>query len=237
MPHREDEAGDRKPDKLDRDNDACIVESLHAHFENKDKAGALYFCSENVQDFGHKGEKEIYLDRSIRDGLPQAKYFTDLKSLVDFANKPQPIKEPTPEQEKKDIEKEREEQVRRQQAAELGWILKRHAALDADSQDAGYDPAYYQRRNFPWAALYPVPPRATVVMPQDEELAFGTGKALSSHGPPSNPVPPKGTVVMPPDEELVLAETPQSRTTHGPIANPPPASEPRPEKAEPPKTP
>jgi hypothetical protein len=231
MPYKEDEAGgEKKPDKQDRENDACIVESLHSYFQKNTQQGVLYFCSADVKDFGHGERDSIYLDATIREGLPKAPYFTDLKGLVEFANNPQEIKEPTPEEEKKDIEKEKQEAILRQQADQLTWLRPRPAPVIEEE----YDPAYYQRRQFPWGALYPIPPFPALVMPQDEVLAFGTPQAIITHGPPPNPPPPGPVVAKPPDETIAL-ETPPPFTTHGPPPNPP--TEPGPEKTEPTESP
>jgi hypothetical protein len=238
MPYKEDEAsGEKKPDKQDRENDACIVESLHSYFE-KNAHGVLYFCSENVKDFGHGDGGSIYLDATIRQGLPKAPYFTDLQCLVEFANNPKDTKEPTPEEEKKDVEKERQEEIQRRQAEQIRWLRRKQSpVIDDDNLDAAYHPAYYQRRQFPWAALYPIPPHQALVMPQDEILAFENPQSVITHGPPPNtppsPPPPQPVVAKPPDESIAF-ETPPSFTTHGPPPKPP--TEPEPEKTEPPKT-
>jgi hypothetical protein len=113
-----DASGEKKPDKLERDSDACIVESLKFHFERHpvEDIAILCFCSENVSDFGRKSEKDgkRYLDANVREGLPNAPYFTNLKDLMAFVTSPTKVKEPTPEEEKKDIEKELQEEHARQ---------------------------------------------------------------------------------------------------------------------------
>jgi hypothetical protein len=117
--------------------------------------------------------------------------------------------------------------IEKQDAEQLAWLRRSPApVIDADSQDAAYNPAYYQRRQFPWAALYPIPPHQALAMPQDEVLAFETPQAIIMHGPPPNPLPPQQGVAKSPDESIAV-ETPASSTTHGL------ATEPGPEKTEP----
>src|SRR5262249_3394353 len=113
-----------------------------------------------------------------------------------------------------EVIQEVDDAVERQQAEQLDWLRRRPAFfLDTDSQDAAYDPAFYPRRPFPWAALYPTPPLQAQVMPQDEILPFETPQTAITHAPPL-PTPPQ-QVADKPLEEDVPVETPPTVTPHG----------------------
>jgi hypothetical protein len=183
--------GEKKTERRDRESDAIIIETLQSYFERHVSEGAvLYFCSENVRDFGHDGDDGLYLDASVREGLPRSFFFKDVRTLIDFANDPKEVKEPTPEQEKKDLEKEKQEEYQRR-IAELGWLRRRSAVPDADSTDAGYNAILYQHqhRHFPWGAYYPTATQQVIVVPpQDEILPFvDTPQPIITHGPPPSP--------------------------------------------------
>jgi hypothetical protein len=206
-------SGKMPASKMRMESDCCIIQSLLNHFANcGDQEPELYFCTLNHEDFAldlsdTKAQPKYFLHPAITD-LPPAQYFVDLKGLVQAIKEHPTTKQPPAEQVEKALERERKEQLER--------LRRRPAqALDADSQDAGYDPAYYQRRQFPWAALYPTPPRQVLVMPQDEVMAFETPLPLLMHGPPPSPPPPQ-PVVASPLEESAAIETPQTFTTHGP---------------------
>jgi len=177
-------------DEPNRENDACIVESLHAHFETAGKDGALYFCSENVKDFGHGDKASAFLDRAIKEGLPaHSPFFTELAALIASVKTPTAIKEPTSEEEQKIIEKEQKEAIEQLAAAEQ-WAqtLAPIAAMRRPHRYATayqWNPAHYQTGdNFPWGALsLNVQPFPAGVLPLEDELAFPA--------PPPNPDKPE----------------------------------------------
>jgi hypothetical protein len=203
LPYEPEANAGKKPDRRDRESDACIIESIKGFFEAHSPDGAaLYFCSENVKDFGHVGKDGPYIAAAVREGLPEAVFFTDLKGLVEYAKDPKEIQNPTPEEEKKDVEKERQEQIERQERMErqakavqgilrhLEMLRSRHIGappfgLDVDSQDAAFNAYYRQPRpQFPWQALYPTPPHQAFGVPDGEVIVVDP---LLPPGPPTIP--------------------------------------------------
>lgn len=70
------------------DQDVLIVESLASYFSDcDDEEASLMFVSENTNDFAleivaDSLERRFALDPSIQDGLPQARFSTDLASML-----------------------------------------------------------------------------------------------------------------------------------------------------------
>jgi hypothetical protein len=212
-------SGKMPASKMRMESDCCIIQSLLTYFANcGDEEPELYFCSLNHEDFAldlseNKSHPKYVLHPAITD-LPPAQYFVDLKSLLQAIKEHPTISQPPAEQVEKALERERKDQ--------LEWLRRTPGqALDADSQNAGYDPAYYQRRQFPWAAQYPIPPRPVIVVPpQDKVMAFETQQPIVMHGPPPSPPPPQ-PVVAKPSEESAAVESSQPFTAHGPLSDPP----------------
>jgi hypothetical protein len=67
------------------DNDCCIVESLVVFFNlEKREHAQLLFCTENYPDFAVKLDSGRYaFHQKVKEGLPLAEVFIDLKSLSD----------------------------------------------------------------------------------------------------------------------------------------------------------
>jgi hypothetical protein len=221
--------------------DGVIIEMFSDRVQQQKADDVLYFVSENKTDFSdpenhnrpHPDFAEIFNDGDhVKYSLNVAETLNEIAASVLPTGEAEPIPE--------EVVQEVDAFVERQQAEQLDWLRRRPAAfLDTDNLDAAYHPAYYQRRQFPWAALDPIPPHQALVMPQDEILAFENPQSVITHGPPPNtppsppPPPPQPVVAKPPDESIAF-ETPPSFTTHGPPPKPP--TEPEPERTEPPKT-
>lgn len=77
-------------------NDACIVETLLGHFRSLQGGHELYFCSENVSDFGLSTKEGVILHPVLKDGLPPVKYATTLRDLMDGIRTMAPAVEPAP---------------------------------------------------------------------------------------------------------------------------------------------
>jgi hypothetical protein len=119
-----------KIDRVDRDGDVCIVESLlHFFRETKDKKAELFLCCENVADFAVElpNKKGSALHPMLAEELPKpTHFFTNLKSLVDVIRKDEKVEEPSPQEVQKAVEEDREKRAVLQEAAAV-----RMSALDA----------------------------------------------------------------------------------------------------------
>ncbi len=156
MPYwNQETSGEKKADKHDRENDACIVESLLSYFEAHKPEGAI-LCL-------------------------------------------------------KDIEREKQEEIQRRQAEQLGW-LRRGTAPVVD--DEGLHPNF----SVPYIFRTWAPPYQFVPMYQDEVMAFETPQPRVTHGPPPNPSPPPPQQVIagPLPDESEGTEITQPVSMHGP---------------------
>ena len=98
------------------ENDCYIIETLIHYFDGETKGNELLLCTENLDAFGVEGT----LHNWFQAGLPTTKIVKDLKSLIAFINEGKPIKMPSPEEIEK-AEKERAEQIAREQEAARQW--------------------------------------------------------------------------------------------------------------------
>ncbi len=87
-------------------NDACIVESLRQYFDQESNAArSFYFCSENVEDFGLKTDSGIILHPLLQDYLPQTRFTSTLRDLVEAVLSHAGASRPSPDAVEKALEK------------------------------------------------------------------------------------------------------------------------------------
>jgi hypothetical protein len=93
---------------------------LIVHFDGNTTDKQLFFCTENLDDFGFKGKDKNSLDLRLQDGLPPTEIFTDLKSLMTTLKKTgKKVVPPTPKEQEKALEKKAAEEER--VAREMTW--------------------------------------------------------------------------------------------------------------------
>lgn len=126
------------------ENDCIIVESLRAYFRAEGTDGnRLYFCTENCDDFAVElptGDKNrtFVIHPMLQDGLPPTSVFSDMRTLMNFAEGHDTLPTPTPEEIKEAVKAYEARLTSEQEQRQLQRLLDRYASEDIERERLEY---------------------------------------------------------------------------------------------------